>query len=147
MLVGLVKYLIECKLNWNRVRYFCRPGRIHGGIPFVIRHNKATAVDRESPHVKLPALQMIEGGRAVCSICNAIYHVRRDPLSITIALLWCITKDIPPWIRRDRHKCSRCFRGGFSTEHAVPSRAGKGGTRNFHKQSMENVWKSFNNIV
>ena len=32
-------------------------------------------------------------------------------------------------------------------EHAVPSRTGKGGTRNFHKKAMEILWKSFNNIL
>jgi hypothetical protein len=32
-------------------------------------------------------------------------------------------------------------------ERAVPSCAEKGGIRNFHKQPMENLWKSFNNIL
>ena len=35
----------------------------------------------------------------------------------------------------------------ISMEHAVPSCAEKGGTRNFHKKSMEILWKSFNNIL
>ena len=32
-------------------------------------------------------------------------------------------------------------------EHAVPSCGEKGGTQIFHKKSMENLWKSFNNIL
>ena len=39
--------------------------------------------------------------------------------------------------------------GLVSMEHAVPSARKKdlGGTRNFHKKSMEILWKSFNNIL
>ena len=37
--------------------------------------------------------------------------------------------------------------GLISMEHAAPSCAEKGGTRIFHKKSMENLWKSFNNIL
>ena len=32
-------------------------------------------------------------------------------------------------------------------EHAVPSCAGKGGTRNFHTKSMETLWKSLSSHV
>ena len=38
-------------------------------------------------------------------------------------------------------------RGLISMEHVVPSCAEKGGTQSFHIQSMENLWKSFNNIL
>ena len=37
--------------------------------------------------------------------------------------------------------------GLISMEHTVPSCAEKGGTQIFHKKSMENLWKSVNNIL
>ena len=87
--------------------------RLVAFIFFTQQQATGTAVDKETQRVFGTASGSREVRIEECFAPPAMPNTRWDSLSTAIALLWCITKEIPLWIRRDRPKCSRCFRAAF----------------------------------